>query len=181
MSSIESMMASQQGRELMAEVLRAVANVLSKPLDGGEQQRDTGSDTAATGRSGDLATARADEATAGRSAASGTDAGLDAQLPLTAADDPMDASSNLLEGSGNSTAVTSDEDATALEGSRGAPKKRRSPRERTEARAEGSTGETGRGETYGREPDSHQTGADDAGTDLGSPESVDTAGGTSAT
>jgi hypothetical protein len=180
MSSIESMIASQQGRELMAEVLRAVANVLSKPREGTEQQRDTtGSDTAAMGRS--AAPVMASESTGGRSAASGTDAGLDAQLPLTAADDPMDASSNLLEGSGNSTAVTSDEDATALEGSRGAPKKRRSPRERTEARAEGSTGETGRGETYGREPDSHQTGADDAGTDLGSPESVDTAGGTSAT
>jgi hypothetical protein len=179
MSSIESMMASQQGRELMAEVLRAVANVLSKPREGTEQQGEASSDTAATGRSG--APVMASESTGGRSAASGTDAGIDAQLPLTAADDPMDASSNLLEGGGNSTAVTSDEDATALEGSRGAPKKRRSPRKRTEARAEGSTGETGSGETYGREPDSHQTGADDARTDLGSPESVDTAGGTSAT
>jgi hypothetical protein len=175
------MMASQQGRELMAEVLRAVANVLSKPREGTEQQGEASNDTAVTRRSGDLATARADEATAGRSAASGTDAGVDAQLPLTAADDPMDASSNLLEGGGNSTAVTSDEDATALEGSRGAPKKRRSPRKRMEAGAAGSTGETGSGETYGGEPDSHQTGADDAGTDLGSPESVDTAGGTSAT
>jgi hypothetical protein len=179
MSSIESMMASQQGRELMAEVLRAVANVLSKPREGTEQQGEASSDTAATGRSG--APVMASESTGGRSAASGTDAGLDAQLPLTAADDPAEASSDLLEGGGSGTAVTSDEDASALEGSRGAPKKRRSPRKRTEARAEGSTGETGRGETYGREPDSHQTGADDAGTDLGSPESVDTAGGTSAT
>ena len=172
-------MTSQQGRELLAEVLRAVANVLSKPREGTEQQGEAGNDTAATGRSG--ASVPASEPPSGRSAASGTDAGLDAQLPLTAADDPMDASSNLLEGGGNSTAVTSDEDATALEGSRGAPKKRRSPRKRTEAGAERSTGETGSGGTYGRETDSHQIDADDASTDLGSPESVDTAGGTSAT
>jgi hypothetical protein len=179
MSSIETMMASQQGRELMAEVLRAVANVLSKPRDDTEQQGEAGNDTATTGRSG--ASATASESTSGRSAASGTDAGLDAQLPLTAADDSADASSDLLEGGGSGTAVASDEDASALEGSRGAPKKRRSPRKRMEAGAEGSTGETGSGETYGRETDSHQIDADDASTDLGSPESVDTAGGASAT
>ena len=156
-------MTSQQGRELLAEVLRAVANVLSKPRDDTEQQGEAGNDTATTGRSG--ASATASESTSGRSAASGTDAGLDAQLPLTAADDSADASSDLLEGGGSGTAVASDEDASALEGSRGAPKKRRSPRKRMEAGAEGSSGET-----YGRETDSHQIDADDARTDLDSPD-----------
>jgi hypothetical protein len=93
-------MTSQQGRELMAEVLRAVANVLSRPREGTE--RTAGGSAAdvpaGTDRSSNRTTAPADRATAGRSGASGTDAGIDTQLPLTAGDDQAHSRSGTPEG-----------------------------------------------------------------------------------
>ncbi|WP_147707760.1 hypothetical protein [Microvirga massiliensis] len=94
------MMTSQQGRELMAEVLRAVANVLSKPREGTEGTAGGAAVdvSAGTDRSGNRTPTPADRATAGRSGASATDAGIDAQLPLTARDDQAHPRSGTLEG-----------------------------------------------------------------------------------
>lgn len=76
------MITSQEGREILADALRAVANVLSKPRQQG---------LSATPRQAERASAAGLDP--------GADAAIDAQLPLTAAGEQADAMTGTQPGS----------------------------------------------------------------------------------
>ncbi len=88
------MITSQEGREILADALRAVANVLSKPRpDGGQRGNEVGGQqgTAAGRQQGLSATPRQAEPASAAGLDPGADAAIDAQLPLTAAGEQADA------------------------------------------------------------------------------------------
>jgi hypothetical protein len=122
------MITSQEGREILADALRAVANVLSKPRQDGQQKAEVGGQQGiAAGRQQGLsATPRQAEPASAAGLDPGADAAIDAQLPLTAAGEQADAMTGTQPGS---------MDAEGGTGGQGAGK-RRSSRKRTAAGAE---------------------------------------------
>ena len=122
------MITSQEGREILADALKAVANVLSKPRQDGQQGAEVGGQQGiAAGRPQGLsATPRQAEPASAAGLDPGADAAIDAQLPLTAAGEQADAMTGTQPGS---------MDAGAGTGGRGAGKRRPS-RKRTAAGAE---------------------------------------------
>jgi hypothetical protein len=123
LASIETMISSQDGREILADALRAAANVLSRP----RQDRQQGAETrdqqdAGTGRQqGFSAASRQAERAGAAGLDPGADAAMDAQLPLTAAGEQADPMTGTQPGSADSEGGTAD---------RGAGKRRSSRKKR---------------------------------------------------
>jgi hypothetical protein len=102
------MITSQEGREILADALRAVANVLSKPRPDGQRGTEMGGQqgTAAGRQQGLSATPRQAEPASAAGVDPGADAAIDAQLPLTAAGEQADARTATQPGSIDAEAGT---------------------------------------------------------------------------
>jgi hypothetical protein len=116
LASIETMITSQEGREILADALRAVANVLSKHRQDGQQGTETGH------QRGLSATSRQAEPASAAGFGPGADVVIDTQLPLTAAGEQADAMTGTQPGSF---------DAEVGTGGRGAGKRRSSGKQTT--------------------------------------------------
>ena len=108
LASIETMISSQDGREILADALRAAANVLSRP----RQDRQQGAETrdqqdAGTGRQqGFSAASRQAERAGAAGFGPGADVAMDTQLPLTAAGEQADPMTGTQPGSADSEGGT---------------------------------------------------------------------------
>ena len=110
------MLTSQQGRELMADALRAVANVLDKHRQQREPEARANQDET---RPQSLRGApRPDEPASAAGMDRGADAALDVQLPLTAAGEQADAMTSMQTGLADARAGTDRQDSGKRRSSR---------------------------------------------------------------